>query len=283
MGGGDVYRCPEPATLAAFVEGKLDGRGSSVVARHLVDCPECVSVAGEASRFLREEAEEQVDSEADLPHRRVHPFAASVAAALALVCCAAAIWWFVTSRDPLRRLRQAAATSPTRSIEPRLANFPYARFSLPRAGVSSEKDPEDPLTAVAEEVAGLPARDARAWHARGVAALLLNDDTNAVRCLETATRLAPADAAYWNDLAAAEIARDGGSGDVRALHAAITAADRAVAADPKLASAPFNRALASERLGLRQQAVEAYAQALRIDPQSGWAAETRRYLRRLQQ
>ena len=281
--GGDAYRCPEPATLAAFVEGKLDTAGSSRVARHLVDCPECVSVAGEVSRFLREEADEQADGEADLPHRRVHPFAASVAAALAVVCCAAAIWWFVTSQDPLRRLRQAAATSPTRSIEPRLANFPYARFSSPRAGAAHEKDPEDPLTAAAEEIADLPARDARAWHARGVAALLLHDDANAVRCLETASRLTPAEAAYWNDLAAAEIARDGGRGDVRALHAAIAAADRAVAADPALASAPFNRALASERLGLRQQAVEAYARALQADPRSRWAAETRTRLRRLQQ
>jgi len=282
MGGRDDYRCPESATLAAFVEGKLDAGGRAVVALHLADCPECVSVACEASRFLREAADEQSDSEADLPHRRVHPFAASVAAALAVACCAAAMWWFVTSRDPLRRLRQAAAMSPTRSVEPRLANFPYARFLSPRAGAAHEKDPGDPLTAEAEEVADLPAQDAGAWHARGVAALLLHHDANAVRCLETAARLAPDEAEYWNDLAAAEIARDGGRGDVRALQAAIAAADRAVAGDPALASAPFNRALASERLGLRQQAVEAYARALRADHRSDWAAETRTRLQRLQ-
>jgi tetratricopeptide (TPR) repeat protein len=283
MGAGEAFRCPEPAALAAFVEGKLDHREASAVAEHLGDCPECVSVAGETTRFLREEREEQADPQPELPHRRHDQFAAAVAAVLMIACCGA-MWWFATSRrDPLQRIRQAAATSPTRSVEPRLANFAYTRFSSPRSSPKSENDPGDRLTAEAEEVVNSSGSDARALHARGVASLLLHDDANAVRYLQSAARIAPSEAAYWNDLAAAEIARDAGRGDAQTLRAAIVAADRAVALAPRSADAFFNRALASERLGMRPQAMQAYSRALQLEPQSAWAAETRTRLRRLQQ
>jgi tetratricopeptide (TPR) repeat protein len=283
MGGGDAFRCPEPATLAAFVEGKLDASESSVVERHLSECAECVSVAGEATRFLAEGAEEQAESDADLPHGTLGTSVAAIAAVLALVCFAA-LWWFITSRrDPLHRLRQAAAMSATRSVEPRLANFPYARFSQPRAGVSTERDEQDPVIAEAEDVAELRGRDARAWHARGVAALLLHDDASAARCLTIATSLAPEEASYWNDLSASEIARDGGRGDARTLQSGMMAADHALVLAPAFAAAFFNRGLASERLGLRQQAIDGYARALRLEPRSSWASETRTRMRRLQQ
>jgi tetratricopeptide (TPR) repeat protein len=267
--------------LAAFIEGKLDTAEKAVVARHLADCSECVSVTGEASRFLTEEAEEPADGEGDLPHAGRSPLVMAIAACLALACFAVAMWWFVTSRgDPLLRLREIAANASARSVEPRLAGFPYARFSSPRSEVR-KKDPDDPMTAEAEQVAALPGNDARAWHARGVAALLLHEDSEAVRCLDAATRLAPKEAAYWNDLAAAEIARDEGRGDVRLLQAAILAADRSLALAPTFASASFNRALASERLGIRQQAIYGYERALATDPRSRWNDETRTRLRRL--
>jgi tetratricopeptide (TPR) repeat protein len=281
MGGGNSYHCPEPTVLAAFVEGKLDASDRAVVARHLADCSECVSVAGEASRFLTEEVEEPAD-EADLPYRGVRRITAAIAAILALACFGVTLWWFVTARrDPLLHLRGIASRAPARTIEPRLAGFSYTRFSSPRSSAGVEKDPDDPLTAEAERVAALQGSDARLWHARGVAALLLRDDVNAVRCLETATRLKPGHAEYWNDLAAAEIVRDGGRGDAGALRAAIRSADRALALAPALGSASFNRGLASERLGLRQQAIEGYARALSADPYSGWSTEIRARLHRL--
>jgi tetratricopeptide (TPR) repeat protein len=282
MGGGNSYHCPEPAVLAAFVEGKLDASNRAVVARHLGDCSECVSVAGEASRFLTEEVEEPADGESDLPYRGVRRITAAIAAILSLACLGVTLWWFVTSRrDPLLHLRGIASRAPARTIEPRLAGFSYARFLSPRSSAGVEKDPDDPLTAEAARVAALPGSDARLWHARGVAVMLLRDDTTAVRCLETATRLVPGQAEYWNDLAAAEIMRDGGRGDVGALRAAIVAADRALALAPTFASPSFNRGLASERLGLRQQAIDGYTRALSADPYSGWSAETRARLRRL--
>jgi len=282
MGGGNSYRCPEPIVLAAFLEGKLDAADRASVAQHLADCSDCVSVAGEVTRFLTEEGEEPPTCEADVPHRGVRRLTSAIAAFLSLVSFGIALWWFVTSRrDPLLHLQMLASKAPVRAIEPRLAGFSYARFSSPRSGVDVEKEPDAPLAAEAARVAALPGSDARLWHARGVAALLLGDDATAVRCLETATRLKPGHAEYWNDLAAAEIVRDGGRGDEGALRAAIRSADRALALAPALGSASFNRGLASERLGLRQQAIEAYARALSADPGSGWSTETRTRLRRL--
>jgi hypothetical protein len=281
MGGADSHHCPGAAVLAAFVEGKLDVTRSAVVERHLANCSECVSVAGETSHFLMEGNEEVAEGEADPPSYTVRPLAVAAAAGLAMACLVTMWWVFTSRRDPLLHLREIAGTAPTRMIEPRLAGFPYARFEASRSGAAGQKNPDDLLRAEAERVAALRVSDGRAWHARGVAALLLRNDIKAVRCLENATRAAPRDPAYWNDLAAAEIVRDGGRGDVQVLRLAISSADRALSLAPSLASASFNRAIAAERLGHLQEAIGSYRQALASDPHSGWAAETRSRLRRL--
>ena len=47
-------RCPEPEVLAAFVAGELSGAELEMVTAHLLECPDCRFVAGEATRVNRE-------------------------------------------------------------------------------------------------------------------------------------------------------------------------------------------------------------------------------------
>ena len=268
MAGLDPRTCPPPEVLGAYIEGKVDAPTRIALQRHAVSCPQCIFVIGEASRYLanddanREEEEEQ-------PGRRRPWFA--IAASVGLVCTLVGAWFVAKPRDPLDRLRRAAAAAPSRSIEGRLDGFAYSPYRSPR----SDPIPDDTaLHLQAERYTRLEGDNAAAWHIRGIAALLLRKNTAAVAMLEKAVALDTRRAGYWSDLSAAYLAAAEKAGHPQAV-AAVRAAERAAALDPSLSAAYFNRAVALQYLGAYDAAAQAYERCLALDPASPWSAEVR--------
>lgn len=262
--------CPEPSTLAAYVEGSVDGFIRSDIERHIAGCPECPIVIAATARFLQKDpAAEDTDPRTDdlTARPRSWWWVAAVAAIAAL--CVPAIW-FVTKVDPLRTLKQIAAESETRNVEGQLAEFGYAPFSAPRSGDVAPVNLA--LRAEAERLSGERVTDARALHAQGLALLLSGDTAAAVERIDKAVRRAPGNADLWNDLAVALIA-EGSIGNAAHFTRALEAADRALQIQPELASAHLNRAIALERLGCSIDAVRAYERASALERQSQWRDE----------
>lgn len=268
MTGPDPNPCPSPEILGAFVEGKLDSVTRNRVKGHVASCPQCVFVMGETNLYLHHE-DEDVDSDTDEPHRGWRRTAA-VAAAVVVVCAIAA-WMAGKREDPLDELRRAAAAVPSRPVEGQLSGFDYLPYRAPRSDASQE---DGRLRLKAERIARMRTTDSRAWHARGVAALMLRNNAVAIAGLQRAVELSPRESTYWNDLAAAHLA-SGASGNASELRAALSAAARAAAIDPSLSAAQFNRAIALERLGDFRAAAAAYERCTDLDPASRWTSEVR--------
>jgi tetratricopeptide (TPR) repeat protein len=258
--------CPEPAVLAAFVEGTLDRQSRRDVEQHVADCPECPGVIAETVRFLKTDGEE-AEGESD-PPARAHSWRFAVAAAFAMLCVTGLVWQDTWKRDPLRRVKEIAAEAEVRTVEGRLDGFEHVRFSAPRS--LRRVVPGLALSAEAERLTG---SDAQMLHARGVALLLTGDVRSALPLLEAATRRKPEDAALQSDLAAGYLVA-GSGGDRARLRRALAAADVAIALSPSFASAHFNRAVALERLGRREEALAAYGRAARLESSSAWREET---------
>jgi tetratricopeptide (TPR) repeat protein len=269
MARPDQYPCPPPEILGAFVEGKLDPATRNRVKGHVASCSQCVFVVGETNLYLHHEGDDS-DMEADEPHRGWRRTAA-IAAAVAVVCALAA-WMAEKRRDPLDELRRAAAAVPSRPVEGQLSGFTYLPYRTPRSD-ASQKDAI--LRLKAERIARMETTtDPRAWHARGVAALMLRNNIVAIADLQRAVALSPREPTYWNDLAAAHLA-SGASGKASELRDALSAAARATALDPSLSAAEFNRAIALERLGDFRAAAAAYDRCADLDPASRWTSEVR--------
>jgi tetratricopeptide (TPR) repeat protein len=265
----DPQICPSPEVLGAFIEGTLDASARAGVRRHVASCSQCVFVVGEANAFLSSD-EPEADEESE-GSRDGWPWTAAIAAVIVLTCATAAAWLTARWRDPLDRVRRAADAAPTRPAEGQLADFGYAPYRATRSDVA-EVNPR--LRIEAERLMHAGGSDARTWHARGVASLILGDAATAVMMLQKAVVLAPQNAGYWSDLAAARVAA-GTRGDQAELRDAASAASRAEAIDPSLVSASFNRALALEHLGDPGAAARAYERCLALRPSEPWAAEIR--------
>jgi tetratricopeptide (TPR) repeat protein len=263
--------CPDAETLSAFAERTLDDQRRKEIERHLADCPECPGVVGATVQFLSDDAEN--DGIEAGPRRQWRWVTA--AATLAAIAVPVVIW-HSTSRDPLRRLKQLAAATETRSVEGRLAGFEYVPFSRTRSDTHASAD-----LGIEAEIARLSEQertDAAGLHARGVALLLAGEAQAALGALASAVRADSRSAIIWNDLAVAYLAEAElgvGSASTRALEAA----SRAAALAPDLAAAHFNRALALERMKRPAEAMAAYRQAVALEPRSRWTAEAEQHVR----
>jgi tetratricopeptide (TPR) repeat protein len=268
MGGSDSRVCPSPEVLGAFIEGTADPVTRRTVQRHVTDCPECVFIVGDTSRYLSAiEEEEAAEAEEDAPRPR--RWRRALAAAAVAVVCLLGAWYATARRDPLQRVREVAAAVPTRRVEARLDGFPHRRYSA----VRSDAAPLDPALRIeAERVVRLDRHDADGWHARGVSALLLGRTAESIAMLQKAADLDPRNVRYWSDLAAAHLAVNDDRGDAH-VRAALTATGRAIALDPTLPAAQFNHALALSRLGDRARASDAWSSYLALDRASAWSTE----------
>ena len=284
--------CPDPETLAAYLDGRLARGERERVTEHVADCDACYFVVTEAA---------QTASTAELtiepaPVSTGHGWwaskpviwSSSIAGALAT---AAMVWlvvgggWLTSSSESASLQALVAAVGNERTVEARLTGgFAYGPLRGPvRSGELSAVpvSPDVRIAAARIEKDELGRRTPRAFRMLGLAYLVTGDIGRAVNALEDATKGPTPDAQALSDLAAAYLSRATRTNQPQDLTKALATADRAVRADGKLAEAWFNRADALERLSLIPQAREAWQDYVKIDSQSEWADEARSHLRAL--
>lgn len=272
--------CPAAATLAAFLDGKLDRAEAQNVAAHLAACDACLAETHDVLPFVRaERGPEALEG----PHPRRWPLA--IAAAVLVVFAAGAL---VLLRGRIEEARYRAAVRPLltaaasgeRTLEPRLSGFPWTR----RQPAVRRIDPTEPATVRLEGAAGevlettAAGTSAKDRHATGVARLFAGDPEDATAVLADAAAKNPGNASLWNDLAAASLVRAARTQGPADLARALAAADRALAIAPNVAEALFNRALVLEKMGRREEAIAAWERFLATDRTSGWSEEARTHL-----
>jgi tetratricopeptide (TPR) repeat protein len=291
--------CPDPETLAAYLEGGLAQNERERVTEHVSDCEACYFVVTEIAQTA---ATTPVNVEpvgpSPVPHWwKAKPvvWSSSIASALAT---AAMVWvavsggWHSSSSDSAA-LKQSlalqaalvAAVGNERIVEPRLTGgFAYGTLRGPvRSGESfvAHVSPDVRIAAARIEKEELGRKTPQALRMLGLAYLVTGDVVRAVRVLEEAVNQPDPDPKVLNDLAAAYLVRAARGNQPQDLAKALAAADRAVKADPRLLEAWFNRASALDRMSLGTEARDAWEEYLRLDGQSAWADEARSHLQRL--
>jgi tetratricopeptide (TPR) repeat protein len=280
----DVHTCPDPETLAAFIDGKLTGREREEVVAHLADCADCYFVFSESVRAAAPADREAADNRSRFRviqewfarPRVMWSSVAGLAAAAALAVAVIGPWRASPTRD-LQLL--VAAVGTERTFEPRLTGgFAYGPVTVTR-GPSAEPPPDVRIATAQIDKSAQAHRTPETLHVLGISYLVTGDVARAVSTLEEAANRPSPDAQVLSDLAAAYVVRATQANQPQDLAKALAAADRAAKANPKLAEALFNRAYAMERMGLNSEAQQAWQEYLKIDPNSAWASEARAHLR----
>lgn len=269
-----TLRHPTAETMTAFIEGTLPRPELVIVTQHLAACEDCREVVSGTARF---DLEEQRRTNA----RRMQWWLVAAAAAGVVTISIPLTKWIGREQSPVAILLDAAPREH-RTVEPRLAGFPWARLQAPQRG-NVMPDPANlklggAAGTVLEKTAGQTAPAAR--HGAGLANLFIGRSSDAIAALEQAASESNA-ASTWNDLAAARYVAAITDERAAQLPMALAAADRALRLEHRLPEALFNRALILERMELRDQARAAWQKYLEVDPASGWAVEAREHMRRL--
>jgi tetratricopeptide (TPR) repeat protein len=271
---GSRERCPDPADLAAYIDGTAGEAERRVIEEHLSRCDDCYRTFVEAKRTL-------IEMDAAMPVR-TRQFPVWIAAAAVVVMTVAGTWtWRRATRPAISLLVEAVGSR--RLIEPRLAGgFRAGPLAGPMRGSIPEARDVD-LLAAAGRVRERAERDPRPENRRAHAAaqLLVGNVEAGAEQLEAIVRDDPADARNHNDLAAAYLLRAERAGRAEDLPRALESADRALEISPGMPEALFNRALALERLNLRGEARKAW-EACR-DQGGVWGEVAAERLRRLDQ
>jgi len=267
--------CPDPETLAVFVEGRLPRREVHAVLAHIADCDLCARAAAGGRETFRAEG----------ARRRPGWLAAAAAVVIAIAGAAAFVLTRARVDDaPVARL-VALAPRDARIAEPRISGgFAWAPYRGPMRASGPGPDARGfRLGGVAGELLEHAERDPspERQQAAGVALILVDRSIDAAARLRAAAARHAADATLWNDLGAAEYSAAQRFHQPSRYGQALAAFDRALSLDADYAEALFNRALTLERLGLHAAAREAWERYLRIDAGSPWAAEAREHLQRL--
>lgn len=279
--------CPTDETLAAFVDGRLDGAAKQGVEAHLDLCADCRETWMMATETPDEQTQAPGMAAAAPPRapRRWRPVAAGLAAVAAVLLAVIVVpqWWRDASRSPFDEL--VSAVGDRRATQGRLSGgFAWGEVPAPARGGDGAADvPEVQIAAGRIAQALRDDRTPRALARQGSAFLIVGRVDDAVGALEEATGAPDAEAAWWSDLAVAYLERADRLGRAADVPRALEAASRALEANPDLPEAVFNRALALERLGLYPEAIEAWQRYLELDAESGWATEARAALARLEE
>lgn len=179
------------------------------------------------------------------------------AACIITIMIVTAAWTFLP-----RGSSQQGAGGPTseRTLEARLSDAPYEKFTHTRAGSA----PGNPATGN-DDLARLGADDREI----GRYYLRRHDFDNASRHLENAERKQPRSIDVCNDLGVAYLE----SGSDATLQKAAKEFRDALNLDPQYAPALFNLAVTYERMGNFADAERQLRRYIEIDPDSGWAKE----------
>jgi tetratricopeptide (TPR) repeat protein len=279
---------PSDETLAAFIDGRVDGETRRRVIEHMAECPECYSVFLAATEMRGTAAGAVVP----FPRRRalgIGLVAAAAVAAVVLLLTPTGERLISRPKSGLAALAEAAP--PQRNIEGRLTGFPYRPLAPVTRGPGDQnaaKNPENwKLLSVAARVQEEAKKNptVESLHALGVLHLLLGNREQAVRTLEEAlkkdtgeTDISKAiqksrDAKLLNDLSAAYYT----TGSPRAVESS----ERAFALEHTSPAIGFNRALAISALGQSARAEAAWNDYLRLDDHSPWSSEARSRLAEL--
>lgn len=285
-----TMNCPSEETLAAFVDGRLDGEARRRVVEHMASCGECRDIAVMTAEIVS--AERPVG---DAPNVKRFTPRAAFGTGAALAAAALVIVFGPMLRDGvggatgIDTLIKASSTIDRRPVDGRLTGFPY----LPEPTVLRGGDEASNTTmnlAVAQVLADADGKSSvQSLHAAGIAQLFEGKPNDAVRTLELAVqRSASADdlrsaiettrsAALLSDLSAAYYARSKATGAATDVTAALDAANRAwqLEQTPEIA---WNRALALSHYSGGDAAWDDF---LRINTDPAWREEAERRKRAL--
>ena len=264
---------PDPETLAAFAEGRLDEQTRMSILAHLDRCDSCTDEVAVAMT---------VPPDAEARTRTVAPWLLAAAAVIvvALLPATRAAIAPLFGRSPIDRL-VALAPASGRLVEPRLTGgFSWTAY---RGPLRAEEGPVDAaalrLNGAAGELVERSAQDSGAatQHAAGVALVLVQKPAEAAARLEPIAR-SGRDARFWSDLAAAQYEVALRQQRPALYPEALASVTAALQIDAGLPEALFNRALVLEKLGLTDEARRAWQRYLAVDGSSPWAAEARTHL-----
>lgn len=255
-----ITNCPSDETLAAFIDGRLEGEARETVLAHVATCSECRDMLNSVHEL-----------EALTPARRSWLIPAATLAAAAAI--AAVVFLGPAGQRYMRTRNLEALSAATEKLSARpIAARPsigiaYKQHVVLRSGNEPEiegmgdlLDETLKLTTAAEKNP-----TAENLHAAGIAWLLAEDyDAEAVRNLEEAAKAATPSANLLNDLAAAyHEAND----EVKAK----AAIEKAWQMDNKSPHIAWTRAVILDTR-------EAWNDYLKIDSTSEWAKEAREKL-----
>lgn len=270
--------CPEPQTLAAFIEGTLPAEKRRAVLAHLDGCNECMSVIDIGNEVFDEEQRQWQ------PSSRTAWFAGVAAAVVMAIGLSFALWNRVGWRFGGPSMARLVAEAPrsARSAEARLSGgFPWAAYRGPnRASEPGVDEERMKMSGLAADAIGRARQStsADAKQVAGVAMILADQPEASIEWLEAAAARNPSGAQIWSDLAAAQDAAATRTGEASRFPTALAAADHALRIEPRLPEALFNRALILEHMRLTSSARPAWEQYLQVDPGSAWAKEAREHL-----
>jgi putative zinc finger protein len=281
--------CPTEETLAAFIDGRLEGADRDQVIEHATECADCrdtIVVADEIGTESMDEDHGATVKQFRSRRRYLPVFAAALAASIAV----AFFWQPIRDRvkygsDGGRLLViKGYEAFPERPVEPRFSDFPYKKIKPTMRSAGTEDGEARPSGALLDAAIALEDADrSRSWQPRRSKALntlLLGDRDEAVRLMEDAEKAGGgSDPGFLNDLAAVYLARaQFGGADYSGR--ALAAAERAwsVAKTPESA---WNRALALERAGRDADALKAWQEYLAMDSNPDWATEAQGHIKNL--
>jgi tetratricopeptide (TPR) repeat protein len=283
--------CPDPETLAAYLDGRLDRGKRERVTEHVADCDACYFVVTEAAQTRSDAVVVNVEADVEQPRtarwvrwpasRTVWSSAAVLAAAASIVLAIGTgiIPWRGDS-SYLRAL--VAAVGTDRTFESRLSGgFVYGPVRGPVRGAEGAPASPDVRIAVASiEKEAARRQTARNLHELGIAYLVTGDVPRAITTLESAANRTNT-ARALSDLAAAYLVRGVRENRPQDVSRSLALASQALQRDASMPEALFNRAFALDRLSMFDDARQAWQAYLKVDDQSGWAAEARIHLQRL--
>ena len=270
--------CPDLETIAAYVDGRLEGTEKAEMEAHLASCDDCYSMFAETTRS---ETESGAGRSAVVRPRFGRGWIA-LAVAAALIAAAIPLAWRLRARRAIRPdvAELVAAVGAERPFEPRVTGgFQFGPMKpVYRSAAPAENESWELLAAAAKIRKKSEQVDTVQTLADlGVAQLLLGKYDDAVSSLEEASLRAPKDARILTDLSAAYLVRAKEKDRADDYPKALEAAEKATEFDPKILEAWFNRAYALETLYLKGEAIRAWKDYLDWDAKSAWAVEARKH------
>jgi hypothetical protein len=301
MRGEPGHDCPDARRWAEFAAGLTDEAESAKLLDHAVACDACGEVlksmfepqedvlvdslpvlGADRVREIARKANEQAHGKPSFPFfaTRLKP-AYWLATAATIVLLATVLT--IRMREPSAEALVARAYEQNRIWPIRLPDAGYSpvtsenRASSPRNTALAEADAK-----VSKGLDGRP-EDWRWIDLKSRIDFIRHRYGDAITHLQSIVDAGNSSTEVLSDLGTAYLARGMADENAADLDAAVDALARVVSREPANQVALFNLAIAQERMFLFDKAGQTWSRYLEIDRSSGWAAEARDHLRRLEE